>query len=178
MLGCKQNYTPKPRGYHRLDLPQKEYAVYDSACPFVFEYPIYGQLKESDPYKGRYCWFNLSFPKQNAKIHLTYKEIQTHDDLIRYTEDVRKIAYKHTIKANAIEENIYQDTTTQKFGIIYDIKGNAASHVNFFVTDSIAHFLSGSLYFGTTPNYDSLAPAIGFFRKDIVHLIESLHWKR
>lgn len=176
MIGCKDNYTPKPRGYHRFDLPQKEYQRYDSVCPYQFEFPVYGQLNDDDINQVHNCWFNVVFPDFNAKLHLTYKEIRKHDDLLQYTEDIRKIAYKHSIKANAIQEDVYQDTTSGKFGIIYDIKGDVASHINFFITDSTHHFLSGSLYFNTTPNYDSLAPAITFFRKDIVHLMETLRW--
>lgn len=175
-IGCKDNYTPKPRGYHRFDLPQKQYQIYDSICPYQFEFPVYGQLNDEDINQAQKCWFNVTFPDFNAKLHLTYKEIHKHDDLLQYAEDIRKIAYKHSIKANSIQENVYQDTTSRKFGIIYDIKGDVASHINFFITDSTQHFLSGSLYFNTTPNYDSLAPAITFFRKDIVHLMETLRW--
>jgi gliding motility-associated lipoprotein GldD len=62
------------------------------------------------------------------------------------------------------------------YGIVYDIRGNTASAVSFFATDSIQHFLSGSLYFSVQPNIDSLSPVIRFFKEDIVHLIETLKW--
>ncbi|NOZ45910.1 MAG: gliding motility lipoprotein GldD, partial [Chlorobi bacterium] len=63
------------------------------------------------------------------------------------------------------------------YGILYDIKGNAASSINFFVTDSTQHFLRGALYFNSKPNKDSLAPVVDFIRKDIVHLMETFKWK-
>ncbi|HEX2934063.1 MAG TPA: hypothetical protein VHO72_01805, partial [Bacteroidales bacterium] len=61
--------------------------------------------------------------------------------------------------------------------LVYDIKGNTASSVQFYVTDSTRHFIRGALYFEAQPNKDSLAPVIDFFRKDIIHLIETLKWK-
>lgn len=174
-LACKPDYFPKPRGYYRIDLPEKEYTAFKADCPFTFEYPEYTSIQVvNDP---SLCWYNLAFPAYNAKIHLTYKPIYTQDDLIQFTEDIRKIVYKHTIKADAIKENLYTDPTRELYGILYDIKGNTASQVNFFVTDSTNHFLSGALYFNTSPNYDSLAPVIQFFREDIVHLIETLAWE-
>jgi gliding motility-associated lipoprotein GldD len=175
-FACKPNYTPKPQGYFRIDLPDKEYISFKNECAYSFEYPVYSKL-ESVQDKDL-CWYNLSFNKYNATIHLTYKRINSSDDLIQYTEDIRRIVYKHTIKADAIDESVISDKGMVKYGILYDIKGNTASHVNFFVTDSTTNFVSGSLYFNTSPNYDSLAPLIQFFRKDIVHLIETMSWTK
>lgn len=38
-------------------------------------------------------------------------------------------------------------------------------------------YLRGSLYFYASPNADSIAPAVEYFRKDVEHLIETLKWK-
>ncbi len=61
---------------------------------------------------------------------------------------------------------------------LYDLKGNTASAVEFYATDSLRHYLRGSLYFDAEPNADSLAPVIDFFREDIMHLIETLKWNK
>lgn len=121
------------------------------------------------------CWFNLVFSKYNATIHLSYKDVNK--NLSQFIEDAHTLAYKHTIKADAIEENRIVDNRRKVYGLIYDIKGNAASSVQFYVTDSLRHFLRGSLYFNVAPDKDSLAPAIDFFRKDIQHLVETIEWK-
>ena len=92
-------------------------------------------------------------------------------------DDVHTIAYKHSIKADDIIESRISYPKNHVYGIIYDITGNAASSVNFFVTDSLQHFLNGSLYFRVSPNADSLAPLIDYFRKDIMHMLETLKWK-
>ena len=174
--GCKQNFTPKPRGFYRIDFPEKSYEFFNpEGCEFQFEKPIYAIMKPVTASFAEPCWYNMNFTNYNATIYITYKEIE--NNLANYIEDVRSIAYKHTIKADDIEETLLMRPENHTFGVLYDIKGNAASSVNFFVTDSTTHFLSGSLYFNTTPNYDSLQPAIQFFRKDIIHLMETTKWK-
>ena len=84
----------------------------------------------------------------------------------------------HITKADAINEQPFINHENKVFGILYDLKGNTASAVQFYVTDSTRHFLRGSLYFSAEPNADSLAPVIDFFREDIIHLIETLKWKK
>jgi gliding motility-associated lipoprotein GldD len=81
------------------------------------------------------------------------------------------------MKADAINEHIIKNQADKIYGILYDLKGNTATSIQFYVTDSTNHYLRGSLYFSAEPNADSLAPLIDFFREDIVHLIETLKWK-
>ena len=175
-LSCKQSLAPKPRGFFRIDFPEKSYELFiPEECEFQFEKPVYATMKPVTESFAEPCWYNMSFKDYNATVYITYKAID--GNLANYIEDVRSIAYKHTIKADDIEETLLRRPENHTFGVLYDIEGNAASSVNFFVTDSISHFLSGSLYFNTTPNYDSLKPAIQFFRKDIIHLMETTKWK-
>ncbi|MFP4621285.1 MAG: gliding motility lipoprotein GldD, partial [Bacteroidales bacterium] len=115
------------------------------------------------------------YPRFNGDIHISYKSME--DSFKTYVEDARELAYKHTIKAEAIQEERYTDKERNVYGIFYNLEGNVASPVQFFVTDSTKHFLRGSLYFRTEPNQDSLAPVIQFVKKDIRHLIETLEWK-
>ncbi|MCR5455573.1 MAG: hypothetical protein K6F33_11355, partial [Bacteroidales bacterium] len=66
---------------------------------------------------------------------------------------------------------------THVYGLLYGIKGNVASPLQFYITDSTRHFLRGSLYFNCSPNKDSLAPSVEFVRQDIERLFETLIWK-
>lgn len=174
-VSCKQPTTPKPRGYFRIDFPEKEFRVYDSICPFTFEYPVYGQVEAVAGAYSEPCWFNINFAEHNAKIHLTYKELN--NNLALHVEDMRTLVYKHIVKADDIVEHIVIGHESQVYGIIYELKGNTASSATFFVTDSVHHFLSGSLYFSSLPNKDSLAPSIQFFQEDIVHLTKTIAWR-
>jgi len=171
---CGNNNVPKPRGHFRIDLPEKNYTRFDSVCPFTFEYPVYSVIRK-EPGMDEFCWFNIEFPDYKGKVHLSYMEVQNNLGLL--TDDAHKLAYKHSVKADAIEEKLWINEEKNVYGIIYLISGDAASSVQFFVTDSLSHYLRGSLYFDVQPDKDSLAPVISFFRDDIVHLIETLEWK-
>ncbi len=175
-FACKPDYSPKPRGYFRIDFPGKEYQEFDSTgFPYEFEYPVYGKIVPDESKKAAPYWINIEFPRYNGKIHITYKTVE--NNLKTMIEDSRTLAYKHTVKADAINEKLYVDKSNKVYGVVYNIKGNTASSVQFFLTDSTRHFLRGSLYFWTEPDKDSLAPVIRFFKKDITQLIETLEWK-
>ena len=98
-------------------------------------------------------------------------------NLTAYITDSRDLVYKHTVKAQGIEDTPFIHREESRFGMIYDLKGDVASAVQFFVTDSTTHFLRGSLYFNCRPNRDSLNPVIEFLREDIIHMIETTSWK-
>ncbi len=172
---CKKQYTPKPRGYMRIDFPEKEFQLFDSTYPYKFEYPKYGEIIAKGDENKEPFWIDIDFKVFNGKIHISYKNIN--DNLLELTEDSRTFVYKHTIKANSIEEIPIKKDSLNVYGIFYDIKGNAASSVQFFLTDSTKNFLRGSLYFYNQPNIDSMAPVINFIKKDIEHLIETFAWK-
>jgi gliding motility-associated lipoprotein GldD len=175
-LSCERNYTPKPMGYFRIDLPQKEYRLFDTTYPYLFEYPVYAEIipdtrPNSEPY-----WINIEYPRFKGTIYISYKSVS--GNLVEYLEDSRTFVIKHIPKAEAIEDSLIYSPENEVFGLIYDIQGTgAASPCQFFVTDSSNHFLRGALYFNTPPNNDSLAPVIEFIREDIDHLLKTFHWK-
>jgi len=176
LLSCRHSEVPRPVGYFRIDFPEKKYRLCDSALPYRFEYPVYGLIlrdttKGAEPY-----WINIEFPAYKGKLHLSYKKVQ--GNLAQYIEDTRKLAFKHTIKADAIDEILVRNDSARVYGLIYDIRGNAASSLQFFLTDSVQHFLRGALYFSSQPNKDSLMPVVEFFRADVDHFIQSLRWKK
>jgi len=174
-FGCREKTVPKPRGYFRIDLPAKEYRLYDTVCPFIFEYPVYGHISYDVGKNSEPCWFNLEFPRYKAIIHFSYKSLNKNLGVI--LKETYDYAYSHSIKADAITELPWKNTKSKVYGILYDIKGNAASSIQFFLTDSTKNFLRGALYFSAEPNADSLAPIIRFFREDIVHMVETFSWK-
>lgn len=154
--GCKDQYTPKPYGYFRIDFPEKQWVASPDTLPYCFEQSAQAIL-EADPDKqAEPGWMNLSYPQYNAKLHLSYKEINNDTALNHYLEDCHHLAYTHTIKAESINEKYFKNR--EIFGLIYYIEGNTASSTQFFITDSTRHFLRGALYFNQHPDKDSLAP--------------------
>lgn len=175
-FSCGEDYTPKPRGFFRIGFPEKKYEMYDpSGCPYSFEIPVYGQVIPDQNRYAEPCWINLVFPQFNAEVNISYKPVT--ENVGKFIEDSRTLAYKHTVKANAIDEKLISNPDHHVYGLFYEIGGDAASSVQFFVTDSSSHFLRGALYFNAVPKSDSLAPVIDFLLKDIRHMVGSLKWK-
>lgn len=174
LSACKNDYSPKPRGYYRIELPEKKYKTYSSPdCPFSFDVPDYAVVLKDSNRLAEPCWFYISFPSLNGQLYFTYKPIQ--NNLFDLTEDSRNMAYKHTVKANAINENKIKGNNLN--GVLYDIGGNAASNMQFYLTDSVHHFLRGSLYFFAPPESDSLEPVVNFVKQDVKVFINSFKWK-
>lgn len=173
-----ESYVPKPRGYFHIKFPKKEYLDYTAECPFTFEYPKYA-IMEADKERGAgNCWNNLNFPRFNASLHLTYYDISSAKEYYGLVEDARTLAFKHTVKANAIDQKLINFPERKVYGVYYAIEGNTASSVQFFLTDSAKHYFRGALYFNERPQYDSIAPVVSFIKKDIERMIDTFKWKK
>ncbi len=172
---CQQKSKPKQREYFRITFPNKEVVNFDTLYPYKFQYPKYANIKIDTDINTEPFWININFNSFNANVHVSYKKIE--NNLEQLLQDSRTLVYKHVVKADAIEEIMINKTADKVYGIIYYIKGNAATPVQFFVTDSTKHFLRASLYFNVYPNKDSLAPAISFLTTDIEKIIETFQWK-
>jgi gliding motility-associated lipoprotein GldD len=170
-----ESFLPKPRGYFRITLPKHEYKLFNPEnCPFSFEIPVQSYALPDTNGNAEKCWYYILLPQVNGQLYFTYKAIN--GDANKFIEDTRTLVYKHTTKASSIDESLIQPSPGVS-GIIYDIAGDAASPVQFFVTDSTKNFLRGALYFNVEPNSDSLAPVVNYTKKDIEHLIGSIRWK-
>jgi gliding motility-associated lipoprotein GldD len=172
---CKKDYTPRPRGYFRISFPAKSYNPITLPLPYQFQIPDYSSPEQDRLNPDQPYWITIEVPANHAQIHLSYKEI--HKNLGTCIEDSRTLAYKHSQKASSIEEQIFINPSKKVYGTIYTIKGNAASPVQFYLTDSVRHFLRGSLYIKEIPNIDSLQPVIAFLTQDVLELIKTTEWK-
>lgn len=175
LWGCQEKYTPKPRGYFRIDFPEKTWCVSPDSLPYRFEMSSQAKIEPDKDPEAETGWINLTYPPYNAKIHLSYKIITADTSLSHYISDCHHLAYTHTIKAESIQEKYFKNDRV--FGLVYYIEGNTASSTQFFVTDSARHFVRGALYFNQHPDKDSLAPVIHYLRQDIVKLMETLRFK-
>lgn len=176
LMACEGGeYTPKPKGYFRIDLPKKEYKQLEKDCPFTFEVPTYTSTRQNKNNPDKPCWFDLVFDDLNASIYLSYKPVN--NDVNQFLDDSRTLAFKHTVKANDIEQKVIQFPDKKVYGLIYSIEGNAASAYQFHLTDSTNHFLRGSLYFNNVPNYDSIQPVLNYVKEDIEKMIETFEWQ-
>jgi gliding motility-associated lipoprotein GldD len=171
------DYSPKPRGYFRIQLPKKEYQAYADGCPFTFLYPKYAKIEPDKKAGAKPCWLNVQFPEFNGTLHLSYEHIASKAMFDELTEDSHKLAFKHTVKASAIDEGAIAIPQHNIYGIYYTIDGNAASSAQFYLTDSTKNYMRGALYFNTEPRLDSIQPVLTFVKKDLDVMIKSFRWK-
>ena len=171
LVSCGEQPIPRSYGYPRFDFPKKEYRMVDTTLPYAFELPAYAQLKLYPDSMSQ----DIEVPEYKATIYLTYYNRKSALDTL--TENARTLTYKHAMRADAIDEQYYENPERRVYAMLYNVAGDVATSVQFYATDSVSRFLRGTLYFYCVPNADSLAPAIDFFSKDIVHLIETLRWK-
>lgn len=175
LCSCMRPAQPRPYGYFRIDVPAYGYQPTRlSDYPYSFDVAdiayIDTKVDNSEPY-----WLDIVYPSLNARIHCSYKPIK--GNLGKLTDESIRFVFDHAIKADAIPEQGYSNPEQHVYGVYYDLEGNTASPVQFFLTDSTHHFFRAALYYNAIPNADSLAPVNDIMRRDIHHLIESFQWQ-
>ena len=160
---------PKPKAYLRLKYLNPIYKETNLAPNFSFEYNTMAQLRE-----GQKKLPSLVYPEMKATLYINYNSVRGNIDSL--LNDAYKLPYKHISKAESIPEKLFINRDEKVYGTLFSVIGNAASQFQFFLTDSINHFIVGSLYFYARPNYDSLYPAVTYLQKDIIHIMETLKW--
>ena len=142
-----------------------------SPDPYMSHEPIFDQING----EGNDLKLKLKLDN-NINIHLSYHMINNNlDSLI---QDVHNLVYEgHYRKADGIWETSNDESTF----VIYELSGEVATPIQFYVTDKKNHFLRGSMYPITKNkiikiNRDSLKPVIEFYKKDIVKIIETIKW--
>jgi len=167
---CKEEVLPKPKAQLRLEYPSPTYEAISTDCPYVFDTSSQTEVKIN----GK-CWVNIDYPSLKASVNMTYRPVN--NNLKELFLEAEKLTFNHTIKADGISSIPYSNKEHKVYGSIFEVSGNAASPIQFHVTDSISHFITGAVYFNVQPNYDSIKPAINYLQSDIIRMIESMEWK-
>lgn len=172
LQNCKSDTLPKPKAYLSLDYPKTSYQLFQrDQLPYTFE--INDSLAEIQKSSSG---INLVYPELKATVYLSYKPVRNNIEAL--LSDAYTLPSKHLSKAEEIPEQLFVNPQQRVYGTLFSIVGNAASQLQFFLTDSTNHFLVGSLYFYSRPNYDSIFPAAQYVQRDVEHLMESLRWRR
>lgn len=174
---CKKTFPPKPRGYPHIELPAYAYKTLGAEYPYSFEYSAHAEVRKHRSGQAEPYWIDLVYPRFNATVELTYKSFGADArSLEKLESDARRLAYKHRVRAYAIESRRVK-TSSGREAVIFELEGEVPSPFQFYTTDSTRHFLRGALYFNTALRNDSLAPVIAYIRTDMLHLLNTLTWK-
>lgn len=175
LFGCRDNGgMPKPMGYNRIDRPVYGYEEC-RLSDFVFEHADIAQISQVKVNGDTSNWFNIIYPDYDAVIYCSFLSINR-ESLGKALEDSYHLAYSHSIMADAIEQHVYSDSVRGVGGVLYELEGNVATPMQFFITDSTAHFLRGSFYYSKDFDLDSVATITDFIKDDIVQLFKSVRF--
>ena len=175
---CSEDYSPKPKGYNRIDLPLHEYQKLIENHPYTFEYSKSAIIQPHKSAGSEPHWIDIVYPDLHASVEITYKAINKKQKLLdEFLDDSHKLTSKHNIKATAIDQSI-SITPKGYTAMIFELSGEVPSQFQFYVTDSTNNFLRGALYFPTATQNDSLAPIIEYVKYDMMHLINSLKFEK
>ena len=170
LSSCSNDTLPKPKAQLRLEYPESTYINSQSNCPYSFEFSNQANTKINSK-----CWINIEYPRLNASINITYRPID--NNLKELFQESEKLTFNHSIKADKISSLPFENLNNKTYGAIFKVSGNAASPLQFHLTDSTKHFLTGAVYFNVKPNYDSILPAVNYLERDLKRLMESLEWQ-
>lgn len=178
LVSCTADYYPRPKGYNRIDLPHPQFLSLPDSFPYTFQYSSHAQLLKDSSWIAEPYWVDVHYPALGANIQVTYKPINGLESLRNeYEEDSYRLTSKHQVKAYSIEDtNVL--LPNGNVAVVTELEGQVPSQFQFYVTDSVRHFLRGALYFKTATQNDSLAPVIEYMKQDIMHLLNTLAWKQ
>jgi gliding motility-associated lipoprotein GldD len=172
------DFVPKPKGYNRIDLSETKYQQMTENHPFSFQYSTQAVLKPDTVRWAEPHWMYVYYPKLNAMIQLTYKPLGgDKNKLMKLIDDAHKLAAKHGQKAYSIQDLVLK-TPSGKSAMLMELEGEVPTYLQFYTTDSTKHYMRGALYFNTALKSDSLAPVIEYLKKDVIHLLNTLEWKK
>lgn len=174
--GDSEILIPKPPTYLRLDLPDHSYKKYKSDCGYSFEAASIFKIKEVvDSVGNVMCHRDIELGQLNGVIHFSFIEMK--EPLSVYVNFANDKVDEHKLKATAIEDLAIVHPEKNVYGTFFELQGDVASPFQFYLTDSTSHFVSGVVYFNSTPNYDSLKPTLDYLKVDLLQMVNSFKWK-
>jgi len=167
---------PKPPTYLRLELPEHSYKKYVSHCGYKFDAASIFKIKDvSDSSGNLMCHKDIDLGPLNGVIHFSFIEMV--EPLSAYVNFANDKVDEHKLKATAIEDMNIIHPEHKVYGTFFELQGDVASPFQFYLTDSTSKFVSGVVYFNSTPNYDSLKPSLDYLKVDLLQMMNSFEWK-
>lgn len=178
LLACEEEvYLPKPKGYNRIDLPERTFQVLPDTFPYKFVYSNYAELSADSNKNAERYWANLYYGDFDALIQITYKDLENPANKPEILlNEAFELTKKHDAKAYGIEERLVPLPKGQVASLT-ELEGEVPTQLQFFTSDTAKHFFRGALYFNTATKNDSLAPIIEFIKKDVLQMLNSFEWK-
>jgi gliding motility-associated lipoprotein GldD len=182
LASCGNNervYQPKPKGYHRLALPEHEYMPLEGDYPYTFQVSKHAKVEQDKHFMAQPSWIEVKYPEFGAEIDISYKEISdSPDSLAGFVATSHRLTFKHQAKATKIEEYVAKGGKGGTLNaMLFDLEGEIPSQFHFYAHDSTKHFFRAALYFNTASKNDSIQPIIEYLKLDMIQMLNTLEFK-
>ena len=170
-----EEYTPKPRGFFRIEPPKAEYTEFGpEKWPFSFYVSNQANINVSDSSK---FMFEANYKDLNAELYCSYLKVDRSKIEQTFNES-RELVARQAEQASAIKEMEFVNEEENVRGYMFLIEGNTVAPIQFSLTDNENKFFRGALYFNCPINADSLKPVVDYLQKDVEVMIESFKWNK
>jgi gliding motility-associated lipoprotein GldD len=176
---CSDNELtiPKPPTFLRTDLPKHTYVTYKDHGHFTCEFSknylvkpvVFGNIVTDH--------LEVNLGPLNGTLYVNYFPLANRDTLVRYINLSNDKVDEHQMKADRIIDKQIIDEKRKVYGTFFEFQGNVATNFQFYLTDSINHFVRGEVLMNCRPNYDSLRPSLDYLKQDLIKLFDSFEWK-
>lgn len=175
LLSCQGNYTPKPHGYLRIDLPEPTYRSYANE-DFSFLMPEKAQIHYADTINS--AWLTLTYPAMNLTLYGTFIRTANEKTLQTALADANRLVVQGAKNRQSIHAKAYAHPEEQVYGHYYSLDDTDASPLQFVLTDSTSQLFRAALYHNAPQKGDSLSPILRHIEGDLLQLIQSFRWKK
>lgn len=206
LFSCEQeeDFTPKPRAYPRIELPEHSYQPLPEQYPFraqfpqgipaksllsqftrelpasypySFEYSVHAEIKPDTSFQREPYWIEIIYPRLNASIHVTIKFVGNNPERFEdYINDAHLLVTKHGTRLQGIDDIITQ--TDQGYGVkLYELEGDVPTVFQYAITDTTHNYFRAALYVPYANKNDSISPILDYVRTDMMHMLETFRFR-
>ena len=176
VFSCENNFNlPKPDAYLRIEFNEPKYLNYEDLNSQI---DFYYNSSSSSINQISSKSINLNYENLGMSLDLSFNKLSSENEVINYISDFNLLLDTHTKRSNGFLVKEFENVEYSTFGKIYEFKGDVASPIQFFITDSLNNFIQGVVNKEISSKYDSIYPSIQYIKNDILVFFESINLKK
>jgi gliding motility-associated lipoprotein GldD len=177
VIACGEELMiPKPPTYLRMDLPDHNYSTLKTDCGFSFDISNAYKSKTTAKTGTGICNLEIDLGPINGTLYLFYYPLTKSDTLSKFINFSNDKVDDHKLKATSINDEKILRPKDRVFGTFFELEGDVATNYQFYLTDSVNHFMRAEILLNSRPNYDSLKPSLDYLKVDLKKMVNTLKW--
>ena len=175
-FSCENNSSlPKQDAYLRIEFNKPNYLTHKSQNSKINFF--YNASSSSLNYISART-INLDYKKLGMSLDLSFDKLNDETELTNYLRDFNLLLDAHTKRSNGFLIKEFENRNYSTYGKLYEFRGDVASPIQFFLTDSINNFIHGSVNMTVKSKYDLIYPSVQYIKNDILVFFESINLKK